>query len=164
MLCCHFVFNHFFSPSSCSMVECIHCQRQMHRICVLHHDPIWPEGFQCANCLRALNTTLRENRFSAKRKNMLTLVFSWPCVPMRDTFMCLVPSCYMCMCFCSANFCLALTAVSLGENIVSGISICTHNAVNFACFIMQVMYWVLFLGLPVCSCPYGMLAHMQLLY
>ena len=47
---------------------------------------------------------------------------------------------YMCMCFCSANFCLALTAVSLGENIVSGISICTHNAVNFACFIMQVMY------------------------
>ena len=38
---------------------------------MLHHDSIWPEGFQCFNCLRSLKTTLRENRFVSKRKNVL---------------------------------------------------------------------------------------------
>ena len=55
-----------------SMVECIHCQRQMHRICVLHHDSIWPEGYQCYNCLRSLKNNMRENRYTAKRKSDLS--------------------------------------------------------------------------------------------
>ncbi|XP_019862925.1 PREDICTED: CREB-binding protein-like isoform X2 [Amphimedon queenslandica] len=49
------------------MVECIHCKRSFHKICVLYHDAIWPEGYQCCNCLQRLRTTRKDNRFVAKR-------------------------------------------------------------------------------------------------
>ncbi|XP_019854901.1 PREDICTED: uncharacterized protein LOC100636542 [Amphimedon queenslandica] len=49
------------------MVECIHCRRSFHKICVLHHDEIWPEGYQCSNCLQSLKTSRADNRFVAKR-------------------------------------------------------------------------------------------------
>ena len=55
-------------PSPTRMVECVHCKRQMHTICVLHFNPIWKKGFQCDNCLKALNITRKENKYSAKRK------------------------------------------------------------------------------------------------
>ena len=50
------------------MVECIHCGREMHKICILHHENIWSDGFQCENCLKAKRIVLKENKFSAKRK------------------------------------------------------------------------------------------------
>ena len=50
------------------MVECIHCGREMHKICVLYHENIWTDGFQCENCLKAKHIMLKENKFSAKRK------------------------------------------------------------------------------------------------
>ena len=50
------------------MIGCVHCGRQMHSICVLHFDNIWSKGYQCESCLKALNITRKENKFSAKRK------------------------------------------------------------------------------------------------
>lgn len=50
------------------MVECIHCKREMHTVCVLHMDNIWNKGYQCENCLKALNQTKKVNKYSAKRK------------------------------------------------------------------------------------------------
>ena len=57
-----------FPPSPHRMVECIHCGREMHKICVLHHENIWTEGFQCDSCLRAKRTVPKGNKFSAERK------------------------------------------------------------------------------------------------
>ena len=57
------------------MVECIHCKRSFHKICVLYHDGIWPEGYQCCNCLQRLRTSRKDNRFIAKSKyNICTCV------------------------------------------------------------------------------------------
>lgn len=42
----------------------------MHQICVLHHDHIWPGGFQCDSCLAALGKRRKENKFVPRRKNM----------------------------------------------------------------------------------------------
>ena len=50
------------------MVECIHCGREMHTVCVLHHENIQPDGFQCKNCLKAKHIMLKDNKFSAKCK------------------------------------------------------------------------------------------------
>ena len=50
------------------MVECFHCGREMHKVCVLHHENIWPDGFQCKNCLKAKHIMLKDNKFSAKCK------------------------------------------------------------------------------------------------
>ena len=55
------------------MVECIHCRRSFHKICVLYHDDIWPEGYQCCNCLQRLRTTRKDNRFIAKSKYMYNI-------------------------------------------------------------------------------------------
>lgn len=47
-------------------VECDECGRKMHQICVLHFEPIWPNGFTCDSCHRAKGTKRKENRYSAK--------------------------------------------------------------------------------------------------
>ncbi|ESN92560.1 hypothetical protein HELRODRAFT_95876, partial [Helobdella robusta] len=48
-------------------VNCKECDRKMHKICVLHMENIWPEGFLCDYCLKALQTKRKENKYSAKR-------------------------------------------------------------------------------------------------
>jgi E1A/CREB-binding protein len=48
-------------------IRCIHCGRQFHSICVLHHNAIWSEGYQCDTCLRIKGTSRRENKFCARR-------------------------------------------------------------------------------------------------
>lgn len=53
------------------MVECVHCGRQMHSICVLHLETIWNKGFQCETCLKALNSSRKDNKFTAKSKRKL---------------------------------------------------------------------------------------------
>jgi len=53
------------------MVKCIHCLREMHQICVLHMDTIWNKGFQCDNCLKALGSNRKDNKFNAKREQLL---------------------------------------------------------------------------------------------
>ncbi|CAI8019599.1 Protein cbp-1 [Geodia barretti] len=50
------------------MIRCIHCGRQFHSICVLHHAAIWSEGYQCDSCLRLKGTSRRENKFCARRE------------------------------------------------------------------------------------------------
>ena len=50
------------------MVKCIHCLREMHQVCVLHMDSIWNKGYQCDNCIKALGSNKKDNKYSAKRK------------------------------------------------------------------------------------------------
>ena len=50
------------------MVECIHCGQEVHKICVLHHDLIWPDGYQCDECLKAKGMVRKENQFTAERE------------------------------------------------------------------------------------------------
>ncbi|XP_054708763.1 CREB-binding protein-like [Uloborus diversus] len=39
----------------------------MHKICVLHFDEIWPEGFTCDTCLKKSGRKKKKNKFTAKR-------------------------------------------------------------------------------------------------
>ncbi|CAG0891726.1 unnamed protein product [Darwinula stevensoni] len=48
-------------------VECSECGRKLHQICVLHYDPIWPQGFTCDNCHKARGSKRKENRYGSKR-------------------------------------------------------------------------------------------------
>ncbi|XP_055350949.1 protein cbp-1-like isoform X2 [Paramacrobiotus metropolitanus] len=48
-------------------IVCKACGRKNHQICALHLDPIWPEGYTCEGCLKALGKKRRDNRFSAKK-------------------------------------------------------------------------------------------------
>ncbi len=57
-------------------VECVHCGRQMHQICVLHHDQIRPGGFQCDSCLSALGKKKKENKFVPRRKSAVFMLIS----------------------------------------------------------------------------------------
>lgn len=50
------------------MVECVHCGRLFHTICVLHYDAIYGNSFQCDNCLRKKGISRKENKFSCRRK------------------------------------------------------------------------------------------------
>ena len=50
------------------MLDCIHCGRTFHKACVLWHENIWPEGYQCNSCLSALGTVRKDNKFAAKSK------------------------------------------------------------------------------------------------
>lgn len=45
-------------------VECSECHRKMHKICVLHMEQIWPDGFTCSGCLQ---NEKKRNKYSAKR-------------------------------------------------------------------------------------------------
>ena len=47
-------------------VNCVVCDRHYHKICVLHHDGIWPDDFVCHNCLISKGKRREENKFSAK--------------------------------------------------------------------------------------------------
>lgn len=42
---------------------CNACGRKMHKICVLHMSPIWPEGFTCNECLSRRGTQRKPNRY-----------------------------------------------------------------------------------------------------
>lgn len=59
---------------SIRMVKCIHCGREFHTICILHHPGIWSEGYQCDGCLKIKGTTRRENKFCAKRKLKILVI------------------------------------------------------------------------------------------
>lgn len=48
-------------------VHCTDCGRKLHKICVLHHEAIWPQGFTCEECLKLKNLKRRDNKFNAKR-------------------------------------------------------------------------------------------------
>ncbi|XP_074650502.1 histone lysine acetyltransferase CREBBP-like [Tubulanus polymorphus] len=48
-------------------ILCQECGRKLHQICVLHFDPIWPNGFVCDNCLKATNRKRKENKYTARR-------------------------------------------------------------------------------------------------
>ena len=50
------------------MIDCIHCCRTFHKACVLWHESIWPEGYQCDACLTTLGTYRKDNKFAAKSK------------------------------------------------------------------------------------------------
>ena len=55
-------FSHF------RFVHCKDCDRKMHKICVLHMEAIWPEGFICNICVKASQSKKKENRYTAKSK------------------------------------------------------------------------------------------------
>lgn len=57
-----------YVPGLCRMIDCIHCCRTFHKACVLWHEHIWPEGYQCDACLTALRTSRKDNKFAAKSK------------------------------------------------------------------------------------------------
>ncbi|XP_039255254.2 CREB-binding protein-like isoform X2 [Styela clava] len=42
---------------------CQECGRKMHKICVLHMSPIWPEGFTCDDCLSKRGAQRKPNRY-----------------------------------------------------------------------------------------------------
>nr|CAD7196388.1 unnamed protein product [Timema douglasi] len=48
-------------------VECADCGRKLHQICVLHLEPIWPQGFTCDNCLKKKGQKRKDNKFNGKR-------------------------------------------------------------------------------------------------
>ncbi|ELU13629.1 hypothetical protein CAPTEDRAFT_224799 [Capitella teleta] len=48
-------------------VQCMDCGRKLHQICVLHFDPIWPNGFICDHCHKARGSKRKENKFNAKK-------------------------------------------------------------------------------------------------
>ncbi|KAL4229708.1 hypothetical protein ACF0H5_010096 [Mactra antiquata] len=48
-------------------VDCDECGRKLHKICVLHFEPIWNNGFTCENCLKAKGAKRKENKYCAKR-------------------------------------------------------------------------------------------------
>ena len=52
------------------MIRCIHCGREFHSICVLHHPGIWNEGYQCDGCLKIKGKSRRESKFCAKRESV----------------------------------------------------------------------------------------------
>ncbi|XP_060531445.1 CREB-binding protein isoform X3 [Cylas formicarius] len=54
-------------------VHCTDCGRKLHKICVLHHEAIWPLGFACEECLKMKNMKRRENKFNAKRLTVTNL-------------------------------------------------------------------------------------------
>ncbi|KAM7538202.1 hypothetical protein Aperf_G00000064900 [Anoplocephala perfoliata] len=49
-----------------AIVLCKECGRRWHKVCALHMDEIWPNGFVCQGCLREQGQRRRENRFTAK--------------------------------------------------------------------------------------------------
>ncbi|WAQ98512.1 CBP-like protein, partial [Mya arenaria] len=53
-------------PSQPSVfVDCDECGRKLHKICVLHFEPIWNDGFTCENCLEAKGAKRKENKYTA---------------------------------------------------------------------------------------------------
>ncbi|XP_014667428.1 PREDICTED: histone acetyltransferase p300-like [Priapulus caudatus] len=48
-------------------VDCQECGRKLHRVCVLYMTQIYPNGFTCSGCLKALGRPKKDNKFSAKR-------------------------------------------------------------------------------------------------
>ncbi|XP_052796528.1 histone lysine acetyltransferase CREBBP-like isoform X2 [Mya arenaria] len=48
-------------------VDCDECGRKLHKICVLHFEPIWNNGFTCENCLKTKGAKRKENKYTAKR-------------------------------------------------------------------------------------------------
>ena len=55
--------NHIEEEPMCA---CIHCGRMFHKICVLWHESIWSEGYQCSSCLKENGTQRKENKWVAK--------------------------------------------------------------------------------------------------
>ncbi|VDL59849.1 unnamed protein product [Hymenolepis diminuta] len=49
-----------------AIVYCKECGRRWHKVCALHMDEIWPNGFVCPGCLREHGQRRKENRFTAK--------------------------------------------------------------------------------------------------
>lgn len=48
-------------------VDCKVCARQLHQICQIHMDKIWPSGFICDGCRKENKIPRKENRFTARR-------------------------------------------------------------------------------------------------
>ena len=46
---------------------CKFCGRKIHTICALHMPQIWPEGYECDNCLKEKGTKRKENKYLSKR-------------------------------------------------------------------------------------------------
>ena len=99
-------YNLLYVPGLCRMIDCIHCCRTFHKACVLWHESIWPEGYQCNECLTALGTSRKDNKFAAKskwnkHKELLSLVlhmFTHGSLPNCDCHVpCLLslPLCYL---------------------------------------------------------------------
>lgn len=74
--------NFFILSSSPRFVECTYCGRKQHQICSLHMEQIWPNAFVCAACAGANNMKRRDNKYTAKRKQLsysqLPLLFLIP--------------------------------------------------------------------------------------
>ncbi|CAH8547179.1 unnamed protein product [Dicrocoelium dendriticum] len=48
-------------------VFCRKCGRKWHRVCAIHLDEIWPDGFICAQCIKDHGLKRPENRFTARK-------------------------------------------------------------------------------------------------
>ncbi|KAG4072966.1 hypothetical protein HA402_006646 [Bradysia odoriphaga] len=48
------------------LIECQNCGRRQHKICVLYSEKIWPNGFECNNCLEMKGAKRDENPFRAR--------------------------------------------------------------------------------------------------
>ena len=73
---CHAMSVSFLINAHHRFVECVHCGREMHQICVLHHDQIWPGDFQCNSCLSALGKRKKDNKFVPRRKQAKLLLIA----------------------------------------------------------------------------------------
>ncbi|VEL18294.1 unnamed protein product [Protopolystoma xenopodis] len=50
-----------------TFVFCRECKRKWHKVCAIHMDEIWPEGFICPGCERIYTVRRRDNRFTARK-------------------------------------------------------------------------------------------------
>ncbi|KAG5450308.1 Histone lysine acetyltransferase crebbp [Clonorchis sinensis] len=48
-------------------VFCKKCGRKWHRVCAIHADEVWPEGFVCNRCMRDYGLKRPENRYTARK-------------------------------------------------------------------------------------------------
>lgn len=47
-------------------IDCRHCGRKLHQICVLYLKENWPNGFVCETCMTTMGATHKERTFNAK--------------------------------------------------------------------------------------------------